>query len=156
MARNTIKKSMSDRAIERLYEAQKATEPTDAFVRSEIHAFNGHLLTLTFKTKDGKLLDNYFFADGRDDHYFFNSNELARFLDSINKKYSDESSIFREIVKSGGTTSIVAICITLVICYLAIQRFEIPEILGHALTTILGFYFGSKISARVTSPPSGK
>ena len=41
--------------------------------------------------------------------------------------------------------AIIAILIAGTICYLAITRVDIPDILGNGLLTILGFYFGTQV-----------
>jgi len=55
---------------------------------------------------------------------------MNRFWDAMNKS----------IVVS----SILALCVLLTICYLAIAQLEIPEVLILGFGTILGFFFGSR------------
>jgi hypothetical protein len=54
------------------------------------------------------------------------------------------------LVGSGTVPGLIAVLITITICYLALagDSEKIPQVLGAALTTILGFYFGSKASQR--------
>jgi hypothetical protein len=50
----------------------------------------------------------------------------------------------------GGVAGVIAIMITAAILYRYIENGpaeQIPEVLSHALTTILGFYFGSSAVA---------
>ena len=53
--------------------------------------------------------------------------------------------VVRDILTVGGIAGIVAITITVTICWrYAVHGAEpIPEVLSHALTVVLGFYFGS-------------
>jgi hypothetical protein len=52
----------------------------------------------------------------------------------------------RSIFGTSGVSVIIALLITVTICYLMFEgRTEIPAILGNALTTILGFFFGSQV-----------
>ena len=52
----------------------------------------------------------------------------------------------------------IALLLTLTICILAILGREVPQVLSLSLTTIVGYYFGSKMTeartaARRTNPP---
>jgi len=49
----------------------------------------------------------------------------------------------------GGVTGALALIVTATICYLTVSskgELKIPEVLSGALTSILGFYFGTKVS----------
>jgi hypothetical protein len=61
---------------------------------------------------------------------------------------------FRKILTVGGMAGAIAIIITVAICgrYLAHGPEEVPQILSNALTTIIGFYFGTSVSAAATKP----
>lgn len=48
-----------------------------------------------------------------------------------------------------GVSALIALLITITICYLAIRvKAEVPSILGNALSIILGFFFGSQASKK--------
>ena len=55
--------------------------------------------------------------------------------------------IVRDILSIGGIAGVVAIVITVTICARYIQNGAepIPEVLSFALTTIIGFYFGTGV-----------
>lgn len=146
-----------DRATELVLRSQKTMEPVDIFVKSEIQVFGGVLVTCTFRSKkEERLIDSFVFCDGLGDHFFYNPIELTRFLDSKRKSVNANIvSLIGEINTVGGPTAIIAMIVTGTICYLAATNVVVPELLGHALTTILGFYFGSKINDR-TKPPASK
>lgn len=62
-----------------------------------------------------------------------------------------------------GITATIAILIVLLIGAVVIvglmnpaTKIEVPEILGHALTTILGFYFGSQVKKTIHETPTPK
>jgi hypothetical protein len=138
-----------DQAISLTLRAQKNVEPKDAFIRAELNnAFGGSLYTVTYTNgKDGRTYDNFVFFEKNSPHHFFNPNELTRFLSSRSPK-NQIINLMREVFTVGGAPAVIAIVITGTICYLAISpnNQPTPDILGHALTTILGFYFGSKVS----------
>jgi hypothetical protein len=54
------------------------------------------------------------------------------------------------VIASGTIPGLIAVLVTITICYLALagQSEKIPQVLGAALTTILGFYFGSRVAHR--------
>jgi hypothetical protein len=85
---------------------------------------------------------NYvYFAEG-EPRVFLDSKDAFRYV----ARTSHESILWR-VLQIGGIAGIIAIIITLTICYLAIiNRSPIPEVLINALTTILGFYFGVGVS----------
>jgi hypothetical protein len=54
--------------------------------------------------------------------------------------------IIRDVLTVGGIAGIIALIITGSICYKYVHDgdHQIPQILTYALTTIIGFYFGTK------------
>jgi len=142
----------ADRAIALTLRSQSANSPEDAFIRSEVKIFGGKLLTITCRSGERRF-DSFVFCDGHDDHHFFNAGELARFLDGIKPQNTLQSILLTD---SDRAPAVIAIVITMTICYLAISSRTPPDILGHALTTILGFYFGSKVSDSLRKSASSK
>jgi hypothetical protein len=59
-------------------------------------------------------------------------------------------SFWHVLLASGTIPGLIAVLVTITICYLALagQSEKIPQVLGAALTTILGFYFGSRVAQR--------
>ncbi|MES9926070.1 MAG: hypothetical protein ABW152_18490 [Candidatus Thiodiazotropha endolucinida] len=56
---------------------------------------------------------------------------------------------FQSVLESlGGIAGVIGVLITVTIIYIVLRdpKAEIPQVLSAALTTILGFYFGSKIN----------
>ena len=39
----------------------------------------------------------------------------------------------------------------IVVCYLIVAGRDVPELVGYALSSILGFYFGSKSQQQITA-----
>jgi hypothetical protein len=135
----------SQRAVALTEQYQKLLGPTDAFVRSELKAFGGVLSTVTFKANDGRLLDCFVFFKNGEEHFFFNSTDLSRHLDrEASGSRVTVNSMGMEILRTGGAPGLIAVVIVLVIAFIAIQGGTIPDILANALTTILGFYFGTR------------
>lgn len=139
-------------AVAMTLQAQRHAEASEAFVRNELpDVFGGTLYTVSWKgpKEPGRSFDNLIFDDGKKLHHFNNPNELTRFL-SQRQSSNPFLGLLRELLTVGGAPAVIAIAITATICWLAINPGEkpVPDILGHALTTILGFYFGSKVSAK--------
>ena len=64
--------------------------------------------------------------------------------------FSNPNSLFSRVLAVGGIAGVIAVMITAAILYRYVSNGPsepIPEILSHALTTILGFYFGSSAIA---------
>ena len=57
-------------------------------------------------------------------------------------------SIFTQILSVGGIAGVIALLIAASICarYIKHGPEEIPQVLTYALTTIIGFYFGTGVS----------
>ena len=62
---------------------------------------------------------------------------------------------FERLLSVGGIAGLIAIAITISICTRYVQNGaeEIPQVLTYALTTILGFYFGTGVARQAPSPP---
>jgi uncharacterized membrane protein YfcA len=56
--------------------------------------------------------------------------------------------MLRDILSFGGISGVLALIITVTICvrYFKHGNEEIPQILTYALTSIIGFYFGTGVS----------
>lgn len=53
--------------------------------------------------------------------------------------------LISRILQVAGVPGVIAVLITITICSLALRQQQVPDILGHALTVILGFYFAASI-----------
>jgi succinylarginine dihydrolase len=71
---------------------------------------------------------------------------MARFLNDNQPKYTSIS-LLREVFTVGGAPAVIALIVTVTICYLATVKdsADLQKALVHALTLILGFYFGTKV-----------
>ena len=69
-------------------------------------------------------------------------------LNEMVARKAKKSGFSSGIESLGGMAGIIGLIITLTIVYIVIGKpeAEIPQILSTALTAILGFYFGSKVS----------
>jgi len=147
-------------AVTMTLQAQRHNDPSDGYVRSDLQdVFGGILYTVSWKNgkEGGKSFDNFVFNDGKKLHHFFNPVELTRFLNERRPR-NPFLSLLRELFTVGGAPAVIAIIITVTICWLAISPNgrAAPDILGHALTTILGFYFGSKVTAKGNPPANSE
>jgi hypothetical protein len=71
-------------------------------------------------------------------------------LGKVMSVYRPQTTFFGEVFSLGAIAGLIAIMITVTLCYLiAVQGVkDPPQILSAALTAILGFYFGSKVSGK--------
>jgi hypothetical protein len=126
-------------------------EPTDIAVRGKQPAFGGMVYFVHWKSKkDGREFDTLsFFPPGSDDPIFLWGGEEAIKYFSALKPPGPIESIVRHVLGLSGVAAIIALLITLTICYLLLSgQKDVPGILANALTTILGFFFGSKVADR--------
>jgi hypothetical protein len=139
---------MTDQELaERAVAAVKADDEDARNVRAGpiVHDFLGGDLVFVFFDYEGE-------DDGSNEYYvhlradrsriYYYSTDLAR---AVVQHKPDHYQILR-----AGAPLLLALLITGTICYLAIARTpsDIPEILGAALTAILGFYFGSYVTKK--------
>lgn len=62
---------------------------------------------------------------------------------------------FQSVLSLGGVAGVIAIIIAVAIAgrYFIHGPEPVPEIMSHALTTIIGFYFGAGVVRAATTPP---
>ena len=86
--------------------------------------------------------ENYVYAVGSRLTLFKDINQLAIGVG----KTSSAADTLQGIIQFGGISGLIALIITATICYRTFQGdLKFPDVLGHALSTILGFYFGSAL-----------
>lgn len=127
-----------DKAIE---EVKKINPKAIDFHIVNVHSdfMDGNLYVVGFED-EGSTYHNYVHIDEHGAHL---SKNEALLISMVSKKYKRVS-----ILDSlGGVAGIIGLAITGAIIYLLIEnpRYEIPQVLSAALTTILGFYFGSQV-----------
>jgi len=104
---------------------------------------NGSLFLINFEGKEGPA-HCFVYIEGNQVEVCKNQALLNELVARKSKKIG-----FAAILNSlGGIAGIIGLIVTLTIVYLVIRepKAEIPQILSTALTAILGFYFGSKVS----------
>jgi hypothetical protein len=64
------------------------------------------------------------------------------------------SELIEKILTVGGIAGVIALAITVTICYryASFGSEPIPDILTYSLTTIIGFYFGTGVAKPATPP----
>ena len=149
MASKPPSPSVAERATALVAQRQALLEPIDLFVRDEVEIFGGAFVTVTFRSnKEQRLIDSFvFFCDGQT-RFFRSPAEFATYFDTKSKEMPGNLKILTRILESEKTAELLGLIITATICYLAINKAEVPKLLEHALTTILGFYFGTKVNPR--------
>jgi hypothetical protein len=114
-------------------------------VRTRLRSFlDGTLYFVYYKpTQNTQELLLYAYLKGDDVIIINNIEELAKVM-SVYRPASKLADVF----SLGAVAGIIAILITLTICGLIVLKgvTDPPQILSAALSSILGFYFGSKVS----------
>jgi hypothetical protein len=106
----------------------------------------GELYSVTFK-QHGELRKYYvyLFDNGRT-KLLYTGEEVAKEVGSITTQ-----GVFMRLLVGGAVPGIIAIILTLLIAFVTItaairgESVQIPDILGAALSVILGFYFGTQV-----------
>lgn len=140
------------KAVEKVASAQVNRKPVRLTVKRQDSVFNGTLVVVGWhsETENRDTENSVFFRDDEPEPiYFANPADLIRFLND-RQPSPTITTLLRELLTIGGAASLIALIVTITICYLALRGMNVPEILGNALATILGFYFGSK-----TTNPKG-
>jgi hypothetical protein len=141
---STIPMNPEERAIEA---AKKRNDNHSAFSVATIvpRYLQGALYTIVFKDAQGKGFENYVYVpDNGEIEVYRNINQLAHAV-SIHAR---SASLMEKVLTFGGMPGAIALIITATICYLTMFRADvkIPDVLSNALTMVLGFYFGSKVT----------
>ncbi len=120
--------------------------PLQSFrVRPRVRSFlDGSLFFVYYqRNQDPNELLLYAYLRGDEVVIINNIEELGKVM----SVYRPQTTFFGEVFSLGAIAGIIAIMVTLTLCYLiAVQGVkDPPQILSAALTAILGFYFGSKV-----------
>jgi hypothetical protein len=139
---------MAETAIKAVADVQQSRGTTDLHVRSKFDCFGGKLLTVAGRFADDKArFENYVFFNGDNWEHTFNTLELVKRLDS---GMGDPRSLrtLRSLFGVGAIAGIIALAMTATIIVIVARHpdVHVPDILANALTTILGFYFGSQVN----------
>lgn len=136
--------SMNDheRAVKAAKELSSHEGEGHKIINQHSEYLNGSLYVVGFEKKDGEQLVNYVYIEGSEITVCKNPSLLNELVSRKSKK----PAIVLAIETLGGMAGIIGLVITGTIVYiLAVNpTAEVPQILSAALTTILGFYFGSK------------
>jgi hypothetical protein len=102
---------------------------------------NGELYVIGFREGERKC-ENFVFFKGATTRVAKNSNHL---VDLANQE-SENGPLSRAFSEFLSVSSVIALVLTAAICYLVIAKGsnEVPAILSTSLSTIIGFYFGTK------------
>jgi hypothetical protein len=96
-------------------------------------------------TEDDDLKDDFYvhFVGGTENVYEYP-------IDLYRAVAAYRPSFLHRLLTAGTIPGLIAVIVTITICYMALfgQSEKIPQVLGAALTTILGFYFGSRVGQR--------
>jgi hypothetical protein len=143
--------SQDEKAINVVRTARVEREPIDISIKSKQPAFGGTVYFVHWKSKkeDREMDSLSFFPVGSEEPIFLWGGEEAVKYFSALKPPGAVEAIGRYAFSLSGVAAIIALLVTVTICYLVIGgRAEVPGILANALTTILGFFFGSEVAKK--------
>ena len=104
---------------------------------------NGSLYVVGFVNPENEKKHNYVYIEGKDVTVYKNE---AILNEMVARKSTSKFTSFMDGM--GGIAGIIGLIITFTIVFMLLNNPEakIPQVLSAALSTILGFYFGSKSS----------
>jgi hypothetical protein len=108
-------------------------------VSDDFALHHGRVFRVEFTDTSGELLYNYVYYDGRGYRVFPRSRDLVQFIARAPEP------IVSRVLQIVGISGLIAVLITITICWLILRQQQVPEILSHALTTVLGFYFAASV-----------
>jgi len=135
-----------EKALALIEQAHANRQPSSLRIKQQKPAFGGTVYVVAWHSdKENRDTESLVYFKGDEGESFWSPLDLITTLDERQNKYTF-ATLLREIFTVGGAASVIAIIITGTICFVvAVRGMEkVPEVLGAALTMILGFYFGSK------------
>lgn len=150
MKRNNIVK-LHGAGMDNFAKAIKAASNLSAHEGADFKVVNHHpdflsgsLYVVGFKNSNGESLSNYVYIQG--DEVTVCKNPAM--LNEMVSRKSRKTGVVSFIESIGGVAGIIGLLITCTIIFLLVRNPEanVPQALSAALTTILGFYFGTKAS----------
>ena len=132
------------RALQLVKDHWKDANVTDVHINETIpHFFRGALYIVSIKDAVEEKHENNVYVVGEDLRRYDDLRQLGAHVG----KSSPLAETLQNIFQVGVIAGVIAIIITATICYQMVSQPhpEIPEVLGHSLTLILGFYFGTNV-----------
>ncbi len=104
---------------------------------------SGELYVVAFETEEGSKHVFVYMENGRPTVC-----KNPALLNELVARKSKKTGFHSIMEGLGGIAGIIGVLVTVTIIYLVLRdpKAEIPQVLSAALTTILGFYFGSKVN----------
>lgn len=135
--------SPSDLTARAIASVQEINSDADQFRLLFKHPkfLGGSLYVVQFQ-RDAQKFENYVFFRNGAERVAKNTNHLVE----LANQEAEHGPLRRSISELVNVSSIIAFVLTFVICYLVLAKgtTEIPAILSTSLSTIIGFYFGTK------------
>lgn len=129
----------NDPVARALEAVKKVNAGAENVVLSFVHTgfLNGKLYVVRFKQGNREELENYVYIAGAQIEVAKSTSHL---VDLVTRK-GRHATAFQLLLEFGGIAGVIAIVITLTICYIYIFKTggAVPPVLSTALTTILGF-----------------
>ncbi|MDO6388051.1 hypothetical protein [Uliginosibacterium sp. 31-12] len=143
--------NQEEKAVELVRKIRVDRDPVDISVKHKMEGFDGTLYFVHWKSnKEGKEYDTIsFFGQGDPDGVFLWQGEDAIKYFSKCKLPTTTEKVARFAFRADGVTAIIAFLIVVTICFLAVTgKADTPAVLANALTSVLAFFFGSKVNKK--------
>ncbi len=142
---------MQERALMAVKDSLPSIDPDNIRVRAKVKNFLDGMLFFVYyrRGQDAREYLLYVYVK-KDDVILINTiEELAKVM-SVYRPEQSRYAALKDALSVGAVAGVIAILITITICYIVIYKNvqSPPEVLSAALTAILGFYFGSKVTEK--------
>ncbi|HWS55493.1 MAG TPA: hypothetical protein VN228_15250 [Pyrinomonadaceae bacterium] len=142
---------MQEKAVEIVRASQAKLEPQDMQIRSKVKEFLDGTLFIVhwYSNTQAKENQNYVYFKGDNPILIYTAEELAKWMSNYEPERGISKAL-RTVFSLSATAGLIALIITITICWMSVIKVaeKPPDILANALTTILGFYFGSQVTKK--------
>lgn len=125
-------------------------DATDLWVATTIDEFfDGALFVVSFRMPPGRVQENYVYLSDGSPLLYQRPDELARYFAGRRAKWSI-ARLAREFASLGGIAGLIALTITVCICYTFTRTpdVKVPDFLAHTLTSFVSFYMANKFTRK--------
>jgi hypothetical protein len=138
----SVSKAIQKRAIGAVMEVNPGARDFQP-VYSLPNFLNGQLVVVSGIDADGRQIDNHVYLTSNSVRVAKNPSHFAHLVAEEARRRSP----FAAVLDAGGIAGVIAVIITLTICYMLaiVHVTDVPAVLSTSLTSILGFYFGTKV-----------
>ena len=142
---------LNDKAIEAVMKSQAHRKPSSAHVRRTDSILSSTVFCVNWQSEtESKRVETLVVFEPAGAKTYNNWEDFAKL--GLKSHVPEHHDVAGEFLNLNVVAGVIALMITVAIVYLAILKptEKMPDILANALTTILGFYFGSQVAKRTS------